>query len=106
MNQLTLELPKTLHQQLKILAKDEGVQLQQYILYVLTQQVTSTYAVHVVSTKAIAQQEEAYKALRHRWAEAPISDIDEILAKREVVQPEVDLDPEVVKRLQEQIAAA
>lgn len=35
MAQLTLEIPDTLHHQLEGLAQREGVQLTQYILYIL-----------------------------------------------------------------------
>ena len=41
MSRLTLRLPETLHQQLCHLAEDEGVSLNQYIVYALTRQVAS-----------------------------------------------------------------
>lgn len=67
MAQLTLEIPDTLHHQLEGLAQREGVQLRQYILYMLTHQVASAYTVQVMPAEAIAQQEAAYLALRQQW---------------------------------------
>ena len=41
MGRFTLRMPKTLHNTLEILAKDEGISLNQYIVYTLTQKVTA-----------------------------------------------------------------
>ncbi len=59
MAQLTLELPDTLHHQLVGLAEREGIQLTQYILYILTRQVASVYTVQVMPAEAVVQQEAA-----------------------------------------------
>ena len=40
MGRLTVRLPEALHQQLEILARDEGVSLNQYLVYALTRQAT------------------------------------------------------------------
>lgn len=45
MSRLTLRLPETLLQQLTNLAGQEGISLNQYIVYALTPQVASNYAV-------------------------------------------------------------
>ena len=43
MSRLTVRLPETLHQQLVNLAQKEGVSLNQYLVYALTLQVSSSY---------------------------------------------------------------
>lgn len=103
MGVLTLELPDTLQHQLEGLARREGVQLAQYILYLLTRQITSPYSVQVVSPENIAQQQMAYTTLLQQWQQSESSRIDEILAKREVVEPEPELRPEIIAKLQKKI---
>ena len=49
MSRLTLRLPETLHRQLINLAEEEGISLNQYIVYALTRQVASAYTVQVIS---------------------------------------------------------
>ena len=41
MGKFTLRLPKSLHNELENIAKDEGVSLNQYIVYVLAQKITT-----------------------------------------------------------------
>jgi len=103
MAQLMLELPDTLHRQLAGLAKREGVQLTQYILYILTRQIGSGYTVQVISEESVAQQEADYLALRQQWGKASPARVEEILAKREVVEPEPELKPEVIEKLRQRI---
>jgi hypothetical protein len=103
MAQLTLELPDTLHHQLEGLARREGVQLTQYILYILTRQVGSLYAVQVISEEAVAQQEVDYLTLRQQWGKASPTQVEEVLAKREIVEPEPELKPEVIEKLRQRI---
>ena len=40
MGRLTVRLPDALHQQLELLARDNGVSLNQYLVYALTSQAT------------------------------------------------------------------
>ena len=105
MAQLTLELPDTLHHQLEGLAQREGVQLTQYVLYILTQQVASVYTVQVIPEEAIRQQEAAYLALRQQWGKVSPIQVEEVLAKREVIEPEPELKPEVIVKLRQRIDA-
>ena len=49
MSRLTLRLPDTLHQQLINLAENEGVSLNQYIVYALTRQSSTAYTVQPIS---------------------------------------------------------
>ncbi len=107
MGQLTLQLPDTLQYQLEGLAQREGVQLSQYIFYILTRQVGTTYVVQVVPSEAIAQQEIDYQNLLQRWRKDTINipgTVEEILAKREIVEPEPELQPEIIAKLHQLIA--
>lgn len=87
MSPLTLELLQTLRSELELLAGDEGVSLERYIMYTLTQKVTLTKLafqkhqpieltpeqirllaqVRPVSEAEIAEQTEAFAALRTRF---------------------------------------
>ena len=104
MSRLTLELPETLHQQLAILAKKEGVSLIQYILYSLTKQTILSYTVKSVPENEIIKQRTSFKSLLHSLGRASFAEIEEIMREREVVDPESGLSPEVVKRLKTKIA--
>lgn len=104
MNQLTLELPDTLHHQLETLAQYEGVSLSQYALFALTREATLSYTVHSVPETETTQQRTAFAALLNSLGQASFSEIEKIMQEREVVEPETGLTPEVVKRLQSRIA--
>jgi hypothetical protein len=104
-NQLFLELPKTLQQQLETLARSEGVSLSQYILFALTRQATLAYIVRAVPGNEIAQQRTAFSALLQNLGHASFAEIEQVMQEREVVTPEVGLTPEVVKRLQNRISS-
>jgi hypothetical protein len=106
MSRLTLHLPETLHQQLIHLAEGEGVSLNQYIVYSLTQQVALAYAVLTVHEGVVSQQKQAFKALLQRLGTASLGEIKLALADREIVQPEEELSPELVACLQQQIGNA
>lgn|SRR5690606_4146616 len=103
MAQLTLELPDTLHHQLESLAQREGVQLTQYILYILTRQAGAGYTVQVLSEETVRQQEADYLALRQQWRKASSAQVEEVLAKREPVEPEPELKPELIEKVRQRI---
>lgn len=105
MSRLTLELPETLHQQLITLAKDEGVSLRQYILYSLTKQTTLSYTVKPVPENEIIKQRTDFNSLLQSLGHTSFAEIEKIMQEREVVEPEAGLSPEIVKRLQNKIAA-
>jgi hypothetical protein len=104
MSQLTLELPTTLYHQLETLAQSEGVSLGQYVVFALTRQATLAYKVHSVPEDEITHQRTAYAALLQSLGKASFAEIEETMQKREAVEPEIGLAPEVVKRLQDRIA--
>ncbi len=103
MSQFTLRLPETLHQQLIHLAEGEGVSLDQYILYALTRQVALAYSIQANSEPSINQQKQAFKTLLQELGQTDSTDINSILAEREVVEPESELASDAVIRLQQRI---
>ena len=106
MSRLTLRLPQTLHRQLKEQAHLEGISLNQYIVYSLTRQVTSAYTAYAHSEEEVVEREAQFTALRERLKKGSPEEIEEALAKREVVEPEPGLTPEMVHSLRERIEAA
>lgn len=103
MSRLTLRLPESLHQQLTGLADREGVSLNQYIVYALTRQTTGYTVVPAAETPQ--QQEQDFQAVLRQLKQGSVGAIASSLASREVVEPELELTPEVVERVRSMIAA-
>lgn len=103
MGRFTLRLPKTLHDELETRAKNEGVSLNQYIVYVLTRQVASTYTIQVLPEESIREQKESYEKLLESLGEGSIIATKAFLAEREEGEQEDELAEEVVARLQEKM---
>jgi len=122
MGRFTLRIPKTLHHELEALAKEEGISLNQYIIYVLTQKVTVAKLggaeksltpaqarflanVKFAPPEQVAEQKAAFEALLSRLGpEATAEEVDRYLAEREPVDPEPALAPDAVIRLKERLA--
>jgi HicB family len=112
MSRLTLRLPETLHQQLAQVAEQEGVSLNQYIVYALTRQ-TVNASVRGLSVDTIAaqpdleveQQRSLFEALKNGLGEASPADIDAILAERDVVTCEPELTTETINNLRVKLQA-
>ena len=103
MSRLTLRLPETLHQQLTNLAEEEGISLNQYIVYALTRQIASAYTVQVISDTARQQQSQNFDNLIAQLGEANEKEIATTLSQREVVKPEPELTPDIIERLKTRI---
>jgi len=103
MSQLTLRLPKTLHQQLTGLAKSEGISLNQYIVYALTRQVALAYSIQPMSEEALVHQGQAFSVLLHKLGEASPTEIESVLAEREMVAPESELSSGIITHIQQRI---
>ena len=103
MSRLTLRLPETLHRQLINLAEEEGISLNQYIVYALTRQVASAYTVQVISEADRQQQQRNYNYLIAQLGKADEKEIEKILSQREVVQSEPELTPDLVNLLKKRI---
>src|SRR5262245_14148353 len=99
MSRLTLRLPETLHRQLEVQARREGVSLNQYIVYALSRQLVQNYTVHTVPEEAVAQQQAQFTALLRQLGQASPEAMSAVLAARDHVEPEPDLTPDVVAQL-------
>lgn len=122
MGRFTLRIPKTLHQELEGLARDEGISLNQYIVYTLTQKVTVEKLglggrrltpeqakflanVRLTSSEQVAEQKVAFEALLSRLGSAASDEeVEKYLSERESMKPEPELNPQAVNRLKERIA--
>jgi hypothetical protein len=103
MSRLTLRLPETLHQQLGNLAESEGVSLNQYIVYALTRQASLAHVMQAVPESEVARQQEAFQSLVKQLGQAPVDAIESILATREQVEPEAELNLDAVALLKARI---
>lgn len=104
MSELILQLPETLHHQLERLARDEGVSLSNYILYVLARQTVHHYAIEVIPPARIGEQRASYEALLQKLGQASDEEVEAILAERPLVEPEPDLTPETIQKLKQLFA--
>jgi hypothetical protein len=55
----------------------------------------------MVDSPEARQQEAAYLALRQQWGKASPAQVEEVLAKREMVEPESELRPEAIEKLRQ-----
>jgi hypothetical protein len=105
MGRLTVRLPDTLHHQLTNLAGNEGVSLNQYIVYALTRQTTLAYTVQEVPKEKIEQERTSFeKLLKGLGLQATEEEIEEELADREIVEPGTELEQKAVKHLKRQMS--
>ena len=124
MSNLTLKLPQTLQTELELLADDEGVSLERYIMYALTQKVTLAKLalqhqnrleltpeqvrflaqVQPVAESEMEEQVDLFAALRARLGPvASDAEVAAFLANREIAEAEPDLTPEAVARFRTQL---
>jgi len=103
MGRLTLRLPETLHHQLEDQARLEGVSLNQYLVYALSRHVAMAYTVTPLPEAAVRQQREAFDTLLASLGRASPEEVQKALSERQAVEPEPDLDPQVVARLRQRI---
>ena len=111
MGRFTLRLPKSLHKELQEMAGHEGVSLNQYIVYALTQQVTTEKLkqrvlpdVRPVALAEVVEQYVAFERLRAELGEVGTEvEIQQYLSEREEVEPEAAMNPEAIRRFEERI---
>ncbi|MCA9924669.1 MAG: toxin-antitoxin system HicB family antitoxin [Anaerolineales bacterium] len=106
MGRFTLRLPETLHNELESRARQEGVSLNQYIVYTLTKQVATSYTIQVLPETAVKEQAARYQALLEKLPRSSEKELDAVLQAREQVEPEPDLDSETIQKIQNRIAKA
>ena len=105
MSRLTLRLPESLHQQLSYQASQEGVSLNQYIVYALTRQVSQHYVVETVSARTVEQQSMSFQKLLNDLGQATPEEVKLALDTREVVEPENELTPDIISKVRQKIAS-
>jgi hypothetical protein len=103
MSRLTLRLPASLHQQLSEQASQEGVSLNQYIVYALTRQVSQNYVVESVSAKTVQQQNASFQKLLDDLGQATPEEVTLALNSREIIDPEPELTPEIMAKFRQKI---
>ena len=106
MGRMTLRLSESLHRQLEAQAKQEGVSLNQYIVYTLARYNAPSYMVRKLSEEEIAQKRSRLEELRNSLRKGTPAQVEEALNNREIVEPEPELTPEIIERLQQRIAEA
>lgn len=84
MGRFTLRLPETLHQELETQAAQEGVSLNQFIVYALTRQVSAGYTIQATPKEMIREQRVRYDALLARLGEPDDAETQAFLDEREV----------------------
>ncbi|ANV85824.1 hypothetical protein AWQ21_14930 (plasmid) [Picosynechococcus sp. PCC 7003] len=105
MSRLTLRLPETLHQQLSHQASQEGVSLNQYIVYALTRQVSQNYVVEPVPAETVEQQNTSFQKLLNDLGQATPEEVKLALDVRETVELESELNPETITKLRQKISS-
>lgn len=82
MGRFTLRLPDSLHQELENQADQEGVSLNQFIVYALTRQISSGYTVQVTPKTALREQRARYDALLASLGSASDEETQQFLNER------------------------
>lgn len=103
MSRLTLRLPETLHQHLIRLADNEGISLNQYIVYALTRQATLSGELVAMPQSALDEQRAAFAGLLERLGTASPGQIRAALDARDPASDEAELSPEIVERLRRRL---
>lgn len=106
MRRLTLRLPETLFHRLELLADSEGVSLNQYLVYSLTQSVARAYRTIPVPQDEIERQRQRLNQLIASLGAVSDEEFDAIIAEGEFDENEIGIDPELRARIETKIAAA
>jgi hypothetical protein len=104
MSQIEISVPDTLLYQLKTTAMEEGVSLEQYILFALTRHTMLIPFIRNVSEEDAEYQHKDFTGRIKRLGKASSEELEKILREREPVMPGPDLEPETVLRLKDRIA--
>lgn len=105
MRRLTLRLPETLFHRLELLADSEGVSLNQYLVYSLTQSVARAYRAIPVPKDEIDRQRAQLDKLLASLGDVSDEEFDAILAEGDFDEIGTGLDPALVSRIEAKIAA-
>jgi hypothetical protein len=104
MGRFTLRLPETLHIELELRAQQEGVSLNQYVVYALTRQVATTYTIHPLSEASVKEQQARYDKLLAGLGQPDLAETKAFLADRESAERESGLTDEMITRVEAKMA--
>jgi hypothetical protein len=93
-----LRLPESLHRQLTTQAQDEGVSLNQYLVYLLAQKAAG-YSVRVIPEDEVKRQRADFSRLLEQLGPSSHEQIRAALEAREAGEPEPGLTPDLVEWL-------
>lgn len=105
MGRFTVRLPDTLHRELESRAQQEGVSLNQYLVYTLTRQITPAYTVQVLPDAEIQHQRERFNALLEQLGTLEHNKVRDFLKNREVEEPEDAETAALIARVEEKLVA-
>ncbi|MEZ4705990.1 MAG: YlcI/YnfO family protein [Caldilineaceae bacterium] len=88
MGRFTVRLPDSLHHELESKAQQEGVSLNQYVVYALTEKVTPAYIIQVLPDADFLQQEKRFAVLLKRLQTLDQTEMRAFLDARGVAEPE------------------
>ena len=104
MGKLTVQLPETLHREIETRAQQEGVSLNHYVTYALTQKVTSSYTIQVLPIEMPQQQQERFNALLKRLGPPNREAARVFLAEREKETVEDPVTAALIARVEAKFA--
>lgn len=105
MGRFTVQLPDALQHELELRAQQEGVSLDLYLVYTLTQKVTPAYTIHVVPEAEIQKQEKRFNALLGRLGTLRREEMRNFLDNREVEEPKDAETAALIARVEAKLAA-
>lgn len=106
MRRFTLRLPETLFHRLELLAENEGISLNQFLVYSLTQTAATAFQIVPLQREDVEKQEVRYQTVLERLANIDAGEFDRILAEGEPVAEYEAVDPDLVERVEAKLAAA
>lgn len=104
MGRFTVRLPDTLHRRLEWQAKQEGVSLNQYVVYALTQHTTPAYTIQMVPEADVQQQQERWQALLNQLGTPDGEVAAAFLAQREYEELEDEETAELIAKVEAKLA--
>jgi len=106
MANIQVNIPDTLRYQLEYISQNEGISVEQYIVYALTRQIMLTPLIHKVPEQDVAYQHHDFTERIRRLGKVSYDELEKILEERESAIPEPVLKPEVISRLKQRISNA
>jgi inner membrane protein involved in colicin E2 resistance len=101
--ELTVKVPEPLFLNLQAQAENEGITLEQIVVYALTRQTTPAYEVRETTDEEVREQKRRHDALlqslRQDSRKISIEEAQRILSERQQIEPETELNKETIGKL-------